>query len=277
MYKKVYQATHPGSVRGADTQALRDRYVIEDLFAPGAVTLNYLHHERLVVGGVAPTSEPVALAPDAEARDFLQRREVAIVNVGGGPGVVTVDGVSHGLETRDALYVPMGAVEMIFAAVPAPSAPRFYVVSAPAHQRFETVRISNATAVPLHRGSPECANARTIYQYIVPATCRSAQLLLGLTILNGGSVWNTLPPHLHERRSEVYFYFGLGDGERVFHFMGEPQETRHLVLENEQAVLSPPWSIHMGAGSRNYAFIWAMGGENLDYTEMQQLDLCQLR
>lgn len=278
MQVKVLQATHPDMIVGLDAAALRRHYLATGLFVPGEVRLCYSHVERLILGGARPEDRPLELEAVREAGSspFLARRELGVINIGG-PGRVTVDGRVYGMKPRDGLYVGKESASVVFESSDPASPARYYLVSAPAHSRFETVKIAIDDAKPTRMGALETSNQRTIHQYIHPDVCRSSQLLMGLTALEAGSVWNTMPCHLHDRRSEVYFYFDMAPQERVFHFMGQPAETRHIVVANEEAVISPPWSIHTGAGTGRYTFIWAMAGDNQDYRDMDGVPTSTLR
>lgn len=271
-------ATHPELVPHLDSAALRRHYLVTDLFRADQIALTHSHVERMVIGGVLPVSGAVTLdqVPELANGAFLERRELGIVNIGGA-GSVGVDGQSVQLLPREGLYVPSGTRSVVFASSDPATPARFYVVSTPAASRHDLVHITLAKRMPMPMGATATSNERVIYQYVHPEICRSSQLLLGLTALAPGSVWNTMPCHLHERRSEIYFYFDLPPDARVFHMMGQPEETRHLVVANEQAVISPPWSIHTGCGTSNYSFIWAMGGENQDYKDIAGVPMGMLR
>ncbi|CAN1541487.1 KduI 5-keto 4-deoxyuronate isomerase [Rhabdaerophilaceae bacterium] len=275
---EVRQASHPDAVRFFDTDDLRAHFHIDGLFNAGHIKLVYTHVDRFVVGGATPSNTPLTLSSGkfVGTPGFMDRRELGIVNVGG-KGTVSVQGHAHALETRDALYVGMGAGDLTFTSADATNPAKFYLLSAPAHQSYPTVLITEDKAKRIDLGSPENANVRTIFQMIHPDVCQSCQLVMGMTRLAPGSIWNTMPCHVHDARSEIYLYFDLTSDARVFHFMGEPSETRHMVIANEDAVISPGWSIHSGCGTRNYSFIWAMAGDNQDFTDMQFVKMEDLR
>ena len=269
---------HPEDVKHYDTEALRRHFLVEKIFVTGELSLVYTHVDRVVFGGAVPTTQALALEGGKEfgTPNFLDRRELGVVNLGE-PGRVIVDGKAHALANGDGLYVGMGAKTVSFESDNAAQPAKFYVMSCPAHASYPTVHITRATANPKKLGAPETCNVRTIYQYVHPAVCQSCQLVMGVTELEPGSVWNTYPPHTHERRMEVYFYFNMAPATRVFHLHGQPSETRHIVVGNEQAVISPSWSIHSGVGSGAYAFIWGMAGENQTFDDMDTLGPNDLR
>ncbi|MEI9906338.1 MAG: 5-dehydro-4-deoxy-D-glucuronate isomerase [Asticcacaulis sp.] len=275
MFKSTHYAAHPAIVHQASNATLRDAFLIGGLFEAGQVCLSYVHQERMIIGGAAPLRAPLRL-PAYDGEPLLTGRELGVVNIGEGQGRVTVDGLAYDLAPLDALYVAQGARDVVFTSLEAGAAPRFYLASTPAHCSCQTRVIAREAAKPSRRGGQAASNGRLIHQYIGNGACPSAQLLLGLTLLNPGNVWNSMPPHLHERRSEVYFYFNMAEDERLFHFMGPPSETRHILVDNEQAVICPSWSVHMGVGVASYAFIWAMGGDNRNYDDMRPLALGDL-
>ncbi len=271
-------ANSPNEVKGMTTEQLRQSFLIENLFVVNQFRWTLSFFDRYLTGGIMPVSESVALeAPEAlKARYFLERRELGIINVGG-PGRVVADGVDYDLEYKEALYLGKGTQEVKFLSHDGDAPAKFYLNSTPAGEVFPSRKVARADAEVVEMGSMETANHRIINKLIVNSILPTNQLQMGMTELKAGSVWNTMPAHTHDRRMEVYFYFEIPEGQAVSHFMGEPQEMRHLWLQNEQAVISPNWSIHAGAGTSNYTFIWGMAGENLDYGDMDHCKITDLR
>ena len=265
-------------VKGMNTAELREQFLIEDLMKSGEIDFTYSHYDRIIVGGAIPTTKSLALENYAmlKAEFFLERRELGVINVGGA-GTISVDGTSYSLSKKDCLYIGKGSKEVKFSSASASEPAQFYILSAPAHKEYPTRLMKEAEATPVVLGTAETSNHRTIHKYIYADGIQSCQLVMGLTTLSAGSVWNTMPAHTHDRRMEAYFYFDLPSDQTLFHFMGEPQETRHLLVHNHQAILSPPWSIHSGCGTSNYSFIWGMGGENQDYGDMDIVKISDLK
>lgn len=264
-------AANPKDVKKYDTQQLRDEFLIAPVFREDEIKLTYSMYDRYIVGGAMPVKKDLVLEtiPYLKSENFLDRREMGVINVGA-IGKITVDGVEYTLDKKEALYIGKESKEVIFSAS-GEGQPLFYINSAPAHQKFPTQKVGRNDAEIINLGDDKSANKRILNKLIVNSIVKTCQLQMGLTELVEGNVWNTMPAHTHERRMEAYFYFDLEEGQTVSHFMGQPQETRHIFMQNHQAVLSPEWSIHSGAGTSNYTFIWGMAGENLDYGDM---DVC---
>ena len=278
----IRYSANPQDVKRYTTEELRREFLIESLFRPGELTAVYSHVDRMVTMGCMPAGAAVSIEQGIDVwasfgtRFFLERREAGLFNLGG-PGRVTVDGTVYPMGYKDCLYITRGAKEVLFSSGDPAAPAKFYIVSAPAHRSYETRLLRLADAAKRPCGDPALSNRRVINQFIHPDVLPTCQLSMGMTVLEPGSVWNTMPAHTHERRMEVYFYFELPEDQAVFHLMGQGQETRHLVLRNEQAVISPSWSIHAGAGTCNYAFIWAMGGENQTFDDMDAIPVSDLR
>ena len=276
-YQNKY-AVGPNEAKTFTTEQLRENFLADNLFQNNKINLVYTHYERYIVGGVVPTNAAIALSTidPLKAEYFLDRRELGIINIGQS-GVVNVDGEAFTLHNKEALYVGAGNKVVTFSSVNEHEPARFYLNSAPAHKAYPTKKVTRDDANVLELGSQQTSNERTIYQLIISGVVETCQLQMGLTSLKTGSVWNTMPAHQHDRRMEAYLYFDLGNEQAVSHFMGEPKETRLIWVGNEQAVISPAWSIHSGAGTSNYSFIWGMAGENLDYDDMDKYQPNELR
>jgi 4-deoxy-L-threo-5-hexosulose-uronate ketol-isomerase len=270
--------SHPADFARYTTEGVRANYLMEKLFAPDEILLTYSHFDRLIAGGIMPVVSKLALEGGKEiaSRYFLERRELGVINVGG-PGRVTLDGTAYDMAPRDGLYAGMGTREASFESADSANPAYFYINSATAHTTYPNRHIGIGQANPRKVGSVETCNARTIYQYLHPAVMNTCQLCMGLTTLEPGSNWNSMPCHTHERRMEVYFYFDLPENAVVFHMMGQPGETRHIVMRNRQAVISPSWSIHTGVGTCSYSFIWGMAGENKEFDDMDAIKMGDLK
>lgn len=268
----------PEETAQMSTEVLRKQYLLNNIFSADSVNLTYSHYDRVIIGGIKPVSKIISLPNPAElkAHYFLERRECGIINVGA-DGVILADGKEFYLRKLDCVYLGRGTQHVKFKSSDKKEPALFYLLSAPAHHRYPNKLQVKEKATPVQLGAADLANKRTVFKYIHAEGIKSCQLVMGLTVLEPGNVWNSIPPHTHSRRMEVYFYFDVPDSQRVFHFMGETHQTRHLVLANYEAVISPPWSTHFGCGTSAYGFIWGMAGENQDYTDMDTAPLPTLK
>lgn len=267
----------PAETKAMSTAQLRENFHLQGLFQNDSVQLLYSHYDRMIIGGAKPVTKKIALPnhPELRADYFLQRRELGIINVGGS-GTVLADGKEYNVNKLDCVYLGKETREVFFKSNSKQEPALFYLLSAPAHHKYPNKLLTKEKASPVNMGDSSTSNKRTIYKYIHLDGIKSCQLVMGLTILEEGSVWNSVPPHTHTRRMEVYFYFDVPEQHRVFHFMGQPQESRHIVMANHDAVISPPWSMHFGCGTSNYGFIWGMAGENQAFTDMDPAPIATL-
>lgn len=259
----------PEETSQMNTAQLRSKFLVEGLMQPGHIKLVYSHYDRMIIGGAVPASGPITLPNETElkATYFLERRELGIINVGG-KGAVTADGGAYEINKLECVYLGKGTKDVRFSSSNEKDPACFYLLSAPAHHVYPNTKMTKEQAAPVQLGEAATSNKRSLYKYIHNDGIQSCQLVMGLTVLDSGNVWNSVPPHTHTRRMEVYFYFDVQPDHRVMHFMGEPQQTRHIVMANREAVISPPWSMHFGCGTANYGFIWGMAGENKEFSDM---------
>ena len=275
---KILHAVHPDDFKKYDTALIRERFLLDDITQNEGANFVYTHYDRMVVGAIAPAGKKLELGnhDNLKSNYFLERREMGIINVGD-EGVVVADEKEFVLKKLDCLYLGKGTQNVSFRSSAADKPAVFFVLSNPAHATYPSVLMTNDAAAPVDLGDQSTANKRTIFKYIHKDGIASCQLVMGLTILHSGSIWNTMPPHTHDRRMEAYFYFDVQPEHSVFHYMGQPNETRHILMGNHQAVVSPPWSIHAGSGTSNYSFIWGMAGENMEFTDMDGIAIKDIR
>ncbi len=278
MEMETRYGSSPSMIRHFSTEELREEFLVEELFVPGKVLLTYTHNDRMIFGGVTPTTKSleIKLSSELGVEYFLERRELGVINIGG-PGSIVINGNEETMKKQDGYYIGKETKQIEFKSDDANNPAKFYCVSVPAHKVYPNVKISIDAITPFETGEAKTLNQRKIFQYVHPNVCESCQLQMGYTILEEGSAWNTMPCHTHERRMETYLYFDMDPDTRVFHFMGTPDETKHLVIANEQACISPSWSIHTGVATSDYTFIWAMCGENITYTDMDMVDMKDLK